>query len=186
MKNKFLKTFSVFLEIFRIIYIAAFALFLAVMVHWHFSPNTYNRVDVSSAFQAGSANASFELKADVNDPSVIPLGSLSYGMAWWLLVRSFLFFVLGLSIIHRIQGITRSIASLQTFYQGNIHHFRKIARLCFIMAFFSFFNFYAAEGDLQFDLGIPFITLLAALGSLLMAGIFKEGMHLAQDKELIV
>ncbi len=116
MKNKFLRTFKLLPEVLRVIYVVAFALFLAIIIHWHFSPDTYAKVDLSSAFKAGAAGTMLQFRADPDDPSVLPMSSLGYPMIWWLALRNSLFVILGLLIIQRIIKVTRSIASLQTFY----------------------------------------------------------------------
>ncbi len=172
--------------VFMVLYVGSFILLLGLMAYWHINPTDFGNVDITSGFEAGFGVSRITFSPENIPPRAIVLSEISYAMAWWLILRNTLFFVLGLLILLRIRSILQSFQSLQLFYETNIQHLRQIGQLFLIIAGLSFINFYAAEGDVQIDLTLPLASLLAAAGGFLMSEVFREGYALAEDQKSIV
>ncbi len=168
--------------------IVLFFVFVAAVIHWHFDPTFYSRVDVSNCFRPGyGVNDIIYYPASKSLPSdAILLSNLNHMMVYWLLLRGAFFVFLTVAILRKVILILQSLQNTRTFYIGNIGHFRSIASLAFLGFIMSCFNFSYLDNGLQFSFTIAFGPLLLAVASLVLAEIFKEGSQLMEDKNLII
>lgn len=173
-------------RVFMVLYVGSYLVLIGLMVYWHINPADFGNVDITSGFKAGFGSSRIAFSPENMPPRAIVLSEISYAMAWWLILRNSVFFLLGLLILLRVRAILQSFQSLRMFYESNIRHFRRIGQLFFIIALVSFFNFYAGNGDVQFDLTLPLASILAAAGGFLLSEVFREGYALAEDQKSIV
>lgn len=185
-KNRVLSIASLVLKIFLVIYILFFATFICLAIYWHFNPEAFKRIEISSGFNAVFGIPEIRMLHTEKNADDIILSEISSPMLYWLVIRNSIFFLLGLMIIFKISKIINSVLSLNTFYNDNIHHFRKMGRLFLIMALFIFFNFYYQDKVLILRFSIPFTSLMLAMSCFVLAEIFSEGKLLSEDKKLIV
>lgn len=174
------------LVIFKIIYLIGFFLFTGIVISWFIDKSLWRNVDITSGFKAGIGVTNLQYSPDYMPPKAIVLGEISVAMMLWLLVRNTIFFFLGWMIIVEITRILNSIKSLDVFYFSNIQSFKKIGKVCFLIAGFAFFNFHVAEQGVNFDFTVPFMPVLFGLASYVLAGVFEQGQQLTEDKNSIV
>lgn len=187
MDNRIIKSALLFCKsILYLIYILL-AAFMVMIIYWHFDPAAFTSIEVSDSYKAGfGSDMRYITSVSQVAPDAIYLSELSYPMMYWLIVRNVFFFGLYLIIIKKIIGILYSIESVQTFYEDNVRIFKDLAKLGFIGAAVSCFNFMYLAGEFNISLTIPFAPLLFAVSCLVMAEVFNEGRRLLEDKNLIV
>lgn len=166
--------------------IAFFAGFIIVLLHSSFSPETYQNWVLTEAFKAGWGIGEFRICEACGGPNDVVLGEMPAAAKWWLGLRGTLFFVLMALIIRTFIKIINSVKSLNTFYRGNIQHFRQLARYGGLAFLLSAFNFSMLGGSWQLHLTLPFGPLLFTAACLVLAEVFREGEALAEDKASIV
>ena len=151
-----------------------------------YHPDQYQHVVLTDTFRAGWGVRDINLCWDCASPKDILMSQLSDGMRLWLAIRSAFFLTMSYLIIRRIFMILRSVHGIETFYPGNIKHFRQLALYGLIAAFVSTFNFYNDGVGTNWNLTIPFGPLSFSLACLVLSEIFKEGQSLEEDKASIV
>ncbi len=163
-------------------------LFLIIFVHWHFDADTYSNVIFINSHQSGSSigNLKFLIGDAQPGPNDLVLRDMHPMMMYWLLVRTILFFGLTIAIIVHIIRLLTAIREIDTFYQGNIDHFQKMAKLGFVVFFLSCFNLSYINDTADFHFSIAFGPLLFSIACLVMAEVFKVGKQLLEDKNMIV
>ena len=187
MKNKILNISSFLLKVSFWVIILLLGGYLAMVIHWHFSPETYSNLIVTEGFQAGFGGIKLRYCSECN-----PTGSdlffkeLGSGMVYWSLIRLVLFSVPVLMIIKRFQKILQSLQARDTFYADSIQLFRTIASLGFVLTLLSSFNFLTLNGNTEFFFTVPFGPLLFSFGCLVLSEVFREGSGLVEDKKSIV
>lgn len=185
------KTVSIALVICYIILglsILLVAIWLIVVVHWHYSPDAYQRVDVTQTLKAGYGLGDIKLylkKPPLNEAAIY-LNQLDASMLYWLTIRTFIFLGINVMIIRSIIKILQSIQDLKTFYDGNITYLKAIAKYGFLATLLSFFNISYFQSEFDFHFTIPFAPLILASLALVLAEVFKEGKLLLEDKNLII
>ena len=169
------------------VFIVSIALMIALVVlivHWHIHPQFYNDWYLQNAFQAGLD--SLHVRISRVDSSGISIGSLSAGMMWWLILRTSLILILMWIIILHVLRVLKSVASLQSFYEGNIRSFRMMAGVGLLVSAIAFFNFHDINNAMQWNFTIPFGPLVFSSFCLVLSEIFKEGKFLLEDSKSIV
>jgi len=185
-RNPVLQLALLVIRVYIILYISFYILFLGLFIYWHINPGAFDKVDISSGYKAGISIRDIRLVSSERSPDMIVLSEVSHPMFYWLFLRMTFFFLLGFLILQRLKRVIRSIHSLNTFYEGNIRHFKSIGFLFLIMAALGFFNYYSDGTVSRLQLTIPFTPLLLGMAGFVMAEVFAEGKSLTEDKNLIV
>jgi len=187
MQNNIIRLARLFTKAILVICITFFVCFAGIIIHSQFSPNTYEKVEVTRSFKAGFG-VSMEYHPDDKKISneAIMLNDLNAGMVWWLLIRTILFFGLMLLVLFRVLAVLKSVNSLNTFYDGNVHHFQFMAKLGLATVIISCFNFYNTDVASDINFTLPFGPAAFMLACLVMAEVFKEGKQLVEDKNMII
>ena len=112
---------------------------------------------------------------------------LDSGWLAWLYFREGLVVILMVLITGGLISILNSLGDFKTFYDSNIEQFLKLARYGFIAFIIASFNIGPSEvSGVHLDLTFAMGPLLFALGSLILAEIFREGKSLLEESKTIV
>ena len=163
-----------------------FGAMIFALIHSHFQPERYQQVIINDSFKAGWSQSNFYICQDCAQPDDIVLGSLSSGMKGWLAIRNTLLFGISLLIIRRVLQILRSVKNIQTFYAGNIDHFRALAYYGVFIFLLGTFNFLYLDGHITWYFKLPLGPLGFSAACLVLAEVFKEGKLLLEDKNAII
>lgn len=173
-----------FLQIFLILFAL---LFTGVLIHWHFSPESYALVELPGVQEAGFFNFRIISASDAALPNDgVLFSQLSAGMLYWMFFRTLLLLSLTFLIFRSLRQILNSIESLKTFRQDNIAAFRKIGKYALGIFVLASFNLWVEPGDSNLNLTLAFGPLLIAVFALVMAEVFKEGNRLMEDSNLTI
>lgn len=175
-----------FMEIFLMLFAV---LFTGVLIHWHFSPETYALVELPSALKGGFTGQDFRIinaSDGENLTNQVLLSELTPGMLYWTYLRTLAFLSLMFLIVKEVRRILGSIESLETFRQDNVIAFQKIGRYALIIFFLASFNVWVVPGDSNINLNFALGPLLFAVFALVMAEVFKEGNRLMEDSNLTI
>jgi hypothetical protein len=180
-----------FAQIFKWIVIALFILMTAFLLTCLLAPDFISDYMLEIVKGGGPYNI-FKCEDCQDNGMTVHLSSLGTGMLLWI------FLMMGLRIgmlylisLETIQ-VLKNVRDLNTFYQGNISSFRKMAVWGLIMAVlgsFSFLSYFNADQNQVFE-RLSFSPALGAIGFSLacfvLAEVFKEGRVLQEDKESIL
>jgi hypothetical protein len=175
-----------FMQIFLILFAL---LFTGVLIHWHFSPESYALVVLPGAREGLGLGLDFRIisVSDAESPNNgVLLSQLSVGMLYWLYLRTLLLLSLTFLIFRSVLQILGSIESLKTFRQDNIVAFQKIGKYTLGIFVLTSFNIWIVPGDSNLNLTLAFGPLLIAVFALVMAEVFKEGNRLMEDSNLTI
>ncbi|MCR9153612.1 MAG: hypothetical protein NXI09_05840 [Bacteroidetes bacterium] len=108
----------------------------------------------------------------------------SYFTNWFQISLQLVFMLL---IWRQLSKVLKSLHHLKTFLEANERHFIKIRNWLFLLWLLDIGHFFQAQGESahlewQFDLSL----LLFAFGAQILALVFAEGRHLAEEQKLIV
>jgi len=187
-KNRIIKLAMTICKIILVFHFLFGAIVLLVAIHWHFSPSSYESVEITRTLQAHYGLKGIKLhfgQAPLNE-SAVYLSELNHLMVYWLVLRAFFFIGLNILIIRSVIKILRSIQNLNTFYNGNIIYLKNIAKYGFFAAVFSCFNISYVKSEFDLHLSIPFVPLILVSLALVLAEVFREGKILVEDKNLII
>ncbi len=162
--------------------------FVFILIHWHFDRSAYSSVVFLNDLPSGANIGNLKIYTGdaVPKPGDLLLSELHPIMIYWLLLRALVFFGLTIGIVIHVNRILTSIKNIDTFYEGNIIQFQKMARLGFILFVLSCFNFSYINGISDFHISIAFGPLLFAVSCLVLAEVFKAGKRLLEDKNMII
>lgn len=175
-----------FMQIFLILFAV---LFTGVLIHWHFSPETYALVELPGALKGGFTGQDFRIisTSDGEDlANQVLLSELTPGMLYWTYFRSLALLSLMFLIVKAVLRILGSIQSLETFRQDNVIAFQKIGKYAIGIFILTSFNVWIVPGDSNINLNLPLGPLLLAVFALVMAEVFKEGNRLMEDSNLTI
>ncbi len=187
MRNRILRLGKIFTRIILITVLVMASGFLIVVIHWHFSPESYSSVKLNNGFKAGFGVGGFEWNTTElsEDPTGLFLNQLKPLMMYWLFFRAMVFSVILVLVFKKLISILNSIESLSTFYDSNISGFRSIGKYMAVASVFSFFNISHID-DWNIHFVIPWVPLIICLWAYILAEVFSEGKTLLEDKNLIV
>ncbi|WP_304238200.1 DUF2975 domain-containing protein [Jiulongibacter sediminis] len=180
-----------FAQIFKWVVIALFILMAAFMFTSLLAPDFISDYMLEIVKGGGPYNI-FKCEDCLDTGMTVHLNSLSTGMLLWIfLMMSLRIGLLYLISLETIQ-VLKNVRNLNTFYEGNIGSFRKMAVLGLIMAVlgsFSFLSYFNADQNQVFE-RLNFSPSLGAIGFSLacfvLTEVFKEGKVLQEDKESIL
>ncbi|MBW1297397.1 hypothetical protein [Aquimarina litoralis] len=150
-----------------------------------FNIGIVDHIVLEEGFKSGFRIGNFKTAKTIEDTMLL-LSSISIPMKFWLMIRGIILFSITIFSLITTKKIIRSIKSLKTFYEGNIIHFKTLAKLGFIASFFSAFNFIWQEDISNVHFSIPFSAISFSVACLVLSIVFKEGKILMDDKESIV
>lgn len=188
-KNKILRTAQGLCQFLQGLLIFFALLFTVVLIHWHFSPEIYQRIEVSGELEAGAGGYGFRIltgNGNFSGPGNVLLSELAVGMLYWMYLRIILFTGLTFLMVRSVRDILSSIQSLETFRNDNVVAFRKIGRYAWWIFVLSSFNFRILEGNSDLLLTLALGPLLIAVFAYVMAEVFREGNRLMEDNHLTI
>ncbi len=161
---------------------------LAATIHWHFSRETYEQIELTNGFKAdyGIGNVKIHVQELDDRKDRVIVSELTQTTMYWLLIRGLFFTVTTWFIIRHFMQIIRSIADLKTFYDSNVNSLRSIGKLALITSFVSAVNFGNIGNGWDVHFTIPWTPIFTALIAYIMAEVFSEGKMLQEDKNMIV
>lgn len=175
-----------FVQLFLILFAA---LFTFVLIHWHFSPDSYALVELPDIDQEGFTMQRFRIISVSDgepDPGSILLSELFPVMLYWLYVRTLILLTLTYLIFRALRSVLSSIRSLETFRNDNISAFQQIGKYALWIFFLTSFNLWIVPGDSNVNLNLALGPLLIAVFAFIMAEVFKEGNQLMEDSKLTI
>ena len=154
----------------------------AGLIVWIITPESFSSVRMVNPAGAGFSIGTFKTGSEEG----IALSELSPGMIFWLYFRGIFFAGIILLITRKVLMVLSSIEQLQTFYSGNIEHFRDLARFAFVAFLLSCVNVGYIDGTMNFNFMIAFGPLTFSVACLVLSEVFREGKHLFEENEMIV
>jgi hypothetical protein len=196
-KNRLLSLTLIVCNIFKFIFILFIAMMTVVLVHWHFSPETYKNVHITTDKTSNAVYTfadSYSLvepdatdkKIDTNNKESIRLNQLNHASLYIYYLQALGLSVFWLLIIQEIKRIVRSVKGLQTFRSSNSKAFKNIGLYCLGIALLSAFKWVGLDGYSFFGIYFQFTSLTFALGAFILAEIFKEGNKLYEAEQLTI
>lgn len=164
-------------------------LFTVVLVHWHFSPESYALVELPGGSKSGFYGQGFRIISvsyKAANPNAVILSQVSAGMLYWLYLRTLVIMTLTFFMFRSVRRILGSIKSLKTFCQDNIIAFQRIGKYALGIFVLTSFNLWIVPGDSDVNLNLALGPLLVGIFSLVMAEVFKEGNQLIEDRNLMI
>ncbi len=188
MDNRIIRTALILSNGVLVLAMLFFVLFTIFLIHWHFDPMYYSRVEVSSCFNPGYGANGFNIYPATKElpTNAIVLATLNHIMVYWLFLRGTFFVMITTMILKKVIQVLRSMQTVNTFYQGNVEHFRAIALYSFLGFIASCFNFSYLQGHVNFSFTLAFGPLLLSVAALILGEVFEEGSHLFEDKNLVI
>lgn len=161
-------------------------IFTIGLTHSYFYPEKYSHFIITDLFNAGWGIGDIQLCKECIGPKDIILSEINPMMRGWLWIRFMAFAILTIVIVFRILGILKSVLSLNTFYNENILHFKRLAWYGLLAFLLSSFNFYMTSGETMLHFNLNLGTIGFAMACLVLSEIFKEGKVLQEDNKAII
>jgi len=186
--NKIIKGAYYFGKALLVLCVVLFIFFTLMFVYWHVNPTAFQHVDIAKTFEPGYGLGGIQLYFNESQirPGAVLLSDVDQPILYWIYLRGVLFFLITFMMLRYAIRILKSLRNLNTFYAENISSLKSIAYYAFAGAVLACFNAYKSENGWQISLDLPLAPLALALSCLVLAEVFKEGRHLAEEQKLIV
>ena len=196
-KNRLLDSALSICNLFKFLFIIFIVASTVVLVHWHFSPDTYKNVSITIDKKSNAAYTmsddysvvepgKTDQKLNANNKEFIRLTELNHQSMYVHYLQSVGLLVLWLLIIREIKRVIRSVKGLTTFRSSNSGAFRKIGKYCLGIALLSAFKWISLEGHSFFGIYFQFMPLAFAMAAFILAEIFEEGNKLYEAEQLTI
>ncbi|WP_299824283.1 DUF2975 domain-containing protein [uncultured Pontibacter sp.] len=196
-KNKLLSAALSVCNIFKLLFIIFIAASTVLLVHWHFSPDTYKDISItldktSNAVYTMADDYAVENSSDTDkrihakNREAIRITDLNHQSLYVFYLQSVGLLVFWLLIIQEIKSIIKSVKGLETFRSSNSKAFRKIGKYCLGIALLSAFKWIGLEGHSFFGLYFQFMPLAFAMAAFILAEVFEEGNKLYEAEQLTI
>lgn len=159
----------------------------AFWAYWTLSPETFANWTLCDKSESNGTFFNMYICFDGLEGEARSINELSSFYKFWMFFHLILTLSIYYLIIREVKAVLNSMKSLNTFYEGNIRHFKVLARLAFIGWMVSIFSFYeSTNGHPTLSLDFSIGMLILAMAFSLLSQVFQEGKILLDDKTMIV
>ncbi len=159
----------------------------AFWAYWTLSPETFANWTLCDKSDSSGTFFNMYICVDAYEGEGKSINDIPSFWKFWMFFQLIMTLGIYYLIMREIKVILSSMKSLNTFYEGNIRHFKVLARLAFIGWIVSLISFHeSANGHITLLFEFSIGMLILAMAFSLLSRIFEEGKLLLDDKRMIV
>jgi hypothetical protein len=183
-RNTILQISAVTLKVLRVFTLIGMAASLAALV-LHFT-NPQLLAGWQQTENRGNLEFSYEISVTGENGETITSPQNNTASVLFNFIKAEAVLLLLALVFSRALRVLQSLKSWETFNEKNVEHFRRVGLYFLLIAPLMTFSYSNFSGTSSVSFNFPFSWLCAALSAFVLAEIFKEGQHLAEEQKLTV